>query len=59
MNSKSILLIQELKNLGITFDYKLNFTVHINFVADKCKKLIFQQAKSSKLNWDLSLIGGI
>jgi len=41
--------------LGIIFDYKLNFREHINYVAEKCKKLIFQLAKSAKLNWGLSL----
>jgi len=40
--------------LGIIFDYKLFFREHINYVADKCKKLIFQLAKLAKLNWGLS-----
>jgi hypothetical protein len=40
--------------LGIIFDYKLLFRAHINYVTDKCKKLIFQLAKSAKLNWGLS-----
>jgi len=39
--------------LGIIFAYKLNFREHKNYVADKCKKLIFQLAKSAKFNWGL------
>ena len=45
--------VQKLKYLGIIFD-KLLFREHINYVADKCKKLIFQLAKAAKLNWGLS-----
>jgi len=51
---KAIQQVQKLKYLGIIFDYKLNFRKHINYVADKCNKLIFQLAKSAKLNWGLS-----
>jgi hypothetical protein len=40
--------------LGIIFDYKLLFREPINYVTDKCNKLIFQLAKSVKLNWGLS-----
>jgi len=54
MNNKSILKVQKLKYLGKIFDYKLNFIKHINYVADKCKELIFQLAKSNKLSWGLS-----
>jgi len=54
MNNKALLYVQKLKYLGIIFDYKLNFREHINYVADKCKTLIFQLAKSAKLNWGLS-----
>jgi len=54
MNNKVILQVQKLKYLGIIFGYKLNFREHINYIADKCKKLIFQLAKSAKLNWGLS-----
>ena len=53
MNNKANPQVQKLKYLEI-FDYKLNFREHINYVADKCKKLIFQLAISAKLNWGLS-----
>ena len=50
--NKAIPQVQKLKYLGI-FD-KLSFREHINYVADKCKKLVFQLAKAAKLNWVLS-----
>jgi hypothetical protein len=42
-----------LKYLGIIFDSKLTFREHINYVAEKCTKLIFVLSKSAKLNWGL------
>ena len=54
MINKAIPQVQKLKYLGIIFDYKLSFREHINYVADKCTKLIFQLAKSAKLNCGLS-----
>jgi len=54
MNKKAITQVHTIKYLGIIFDYKLSFRDHINYVADKCTKLIFQLAKSAKLNWGLS-----
>jgi len=53
VNNKVIPQVQKLKNLGIILDYKLNFREHIKYIADKCRKLIFQMAKSAKLNWGL------
>jgi hypothetical protein len=54
INHKAIPQVQKLKYLGVIFDYKFLFREHINYVADKCKKLIFQLAKVAKLNWGLS-----
>jgi hypothetical protein len=54
MNNKAITQVQTVKYLRIIFDYKLFFREHINYVADKCTKLIFQLAKSAKLNWGLN-----
>jgi membrane protein insertase Oxa1/YidC/SpoIIIJ len=54
INNKAIPRVEKLKYLGIKFDYKLLFREHTNYVADKCKKLIFQLAKVAKLNWGLS-----
>jgi len=54
MQNKIILHVGKLKNLRIIFDEKLNFRENLNYVAEKWKKLIFQLAKSAKLNWGLS-----
>jgi hypothetical protein len=54
MNNNAIPQVQTVKYLGIIFDCKLFFREHINYVADKCTKLIFQLAKSAKLNWGSS-----
>jgi len=54
INNKAIPQVQKLKYLGIIFDNKLLFREHMNYVADKCKKLIFQLAKAANLNWALS-----
>jgi hypothetical protein len=54
INNKPIPQEQKLKYLGIIFDNKLVFIEHIDYVVDKCKKLIFQLAKAAKLNWGLN-----
>ena len=43
-----------LKYLGIIIDPKLTFREHINYIAEKCSKLIFALSKSAKFNWELS-----
>jgi len=43
-----------LKYLGIILDTKLTFREHINYITEKCSKLIFALSKSAKLNWGLS-----
>ena len=40
--------------MGIVFDYKLTFRDHINYIEEKCTKLIFVLVKSAKINWGLS-----
>jgi hypothetical protein len=42
-----------MKYLGIIFDSKLTFREHINYMVEKCTKLIFALSKSAKLNWGL------
>jgi len=54
MNHKAIPQVKKLKYLGIIFDYKLSCREHKNYVADKCKKLVLQMAKTAKLNWGLT-----
>ena len=54
LNNRPILQVERLKYLGIIFDRKLTFREHINYVTNKCMKLIFTLAKSAKLNWGLN-----
>jgi ribonuclease HI len=54
LDNKIIPQVNKLKYLGIIFDSKLTFKEHINYMADKCTKLIFLLSKSAKLNWGLS-----
>jgi hypothetical protein len=42
-----------LKYFGIIFGSKLTFREHINYMVEKCTKLIFVLSKSAKLNWGL------
>ena len=53
LNRKPLEQVNSIKYLGIIFDNKLFFTEHVNYVAEKCSKLIFTLAKSAKLNWGL------
>ena len=53
LNNKIIPQVQTLKYLGIIMDYKLTFRDHINYVTDKCTRLVFALAKSAKINWGL------
>ena len=53
LNNKPLIQVRSIKYLGIIFDHKLTFREHINYVAEKCMKLIFSLSKSAKLNWGL------
>jgi len=53
LNIKIIPQVQTLKYLGIIMDYKLTFRDHINYVTEKCTRLVFALAKSAKINWGL------
>jgi hypothetical protein len=52
LNDNTLTQVQCMKYLGI-FDYKLTFKEHINYMAEKCTKLIFTLSKSAKLYWGL------
>jgi len=54
LNNKLIPQVHRLKYLGIIFDRKLTFKEHINYMANKCTKLIFLLSKAAKLNWGLN-----
>jgi hypothetical protein len=53
LNNKPLIQVHSMKNLGIIFDSKLTFREHINYMAEKCTKLIFALSKSAKLHWGL------
>jgi len=41
LNNKPLMQVHSLKYLGIILDCKLTFRDHINFITEKCTKLIF------------------
>jgi hypothetical protein len=45
--------VHTLKCLGIIFDSRLTIREDINYITEKCTKLIFVLSKSAKLNWGL------
>jgi len=53
LNNKPLIQVHSMKFLGIIFDSKLTLREHINYMAEKCTKLIFALFKSAKLNWEL------
>ena len=53
MNSRLLTQVHSLKYLGVILDTKLTFKNHINYITDKCSRLIFALSKSAKLNWGL------
>jgi hypothetical protein len=53
VNNKKLQQVNNIKYLGIIFDSKLTFTDHINYIEEKCTKLIFTLAKSTKITWGL------
>jgi hypothetical protein len=53
LNSRPLTQVQSLKYLGIILDQKLTFREHINYISNKCLRLIFALSKSAKLNWGL------
>jgi len=53
VNNKKLQQVNRIKYLGITFDSKMTFRDHINYIEEKCTKLIFTLAKSAKLTWGL------
>ena len=45
--------MNSIKYLGVIFDSKTTFRDHINYVEEKCTKLIFTLSKSAKITWGL------
>ena len=53
VNNKTLQKVNSLKYLGIVFDSKLLFRKHINYIQEKCLKLIFVLSRSAKITWGL------
>ena len=45
--------VNKIKYLGIIFDSKLLFREHINYMEEKCVKLIFAPSRLAKVTWGL------
>jgi len=54
LNTKPLEQVHRLKFLGILIDCTLVFREHINYMTEKCTKLIFALSRSAKLNWGLN-----
>ena len=46
--------VDKLKYLGIIIDSKFKFNEHIQYITDKCPKLINPLGKSARITWGLS-----
>jgi len=53
LNNKSLEQVNSIKYLGIIFDRKMTFRDHVNYLEEKCTKLIFTLSKSAKVTWGL------
>jgi hypothetical protein len=53
VNNKTLKQVNSMKYLGIIFDNKMTFRDHINFIEQKCTKLIFSLSKPAKMTWGL------
>jgi len=53
LNNKILEQVNKIKYLGIIFDNKMTFRKHVNYVEEKCTKLIFFLSKSAKTTWGL------
>jgi Cft2 family RNA processing exonuclease len=53
VNNTIIKQENKIKYLGIIFNSKLTFRDHINYIEEKCVKLIFSLSKSAKVAWGL------
>ena len=53
LNFRPLTQVTSLKYLGVIIDSKLTFKEHINYITEKCSKLIFALFRSAKINWGL------
>jgi len=54
LNNKILEQVNKIRYLGIIFDSKMTFRDHVNYVEEKCTKLIFTLLKSAKVIWGLN-----
>jgi len=50
INNKILEQVNSIKYVGIIFDCKMTFRDHVNYVEEKCTKLIFTLSNSAKLH---------
>jgi len=53
VNNKILKQVNSLKYLGIIFDSKSTFRDYINYIEEKCSKLILSLSRSAKITWEL------
>ena len=54
LNNKPLEQVRRLKYLSILIDCKLTFREQVNYMTEKCTKLVFALSRSAKLNWGLN-----
>ena len=53
LNNKILEQFNSIKYLGIIFHSKITFRDHVNYIEEKCTKLIFTLSKLAKVAWGL------
>ena len=53
VNNKTLKQVNSVKYLGIIIDNTMTFRDRINYIEEKCTKLIFSLSKSAKIKWRL------
>ena len=53
VNNKTLKQVNSIKYLRIIFDNKMTLRDHINYIEEKCTKLIFSLSKLAKITWGL------
>jgi len=53
LNNKPLEHVTTMKYVGIIIDNKLQFSEHISYADERCKKLIHSLSKSAKVSWGL------
>ena len=51
LNNKQLKEVDKIKYLGIVLDKKYTFNHHIDYISEKCKKLIHVLSRSARISW--------